>query len=229
MAEEGTKPNDDVTDDVTDDKDQKPTDDVTDDKDQKPVDKGDKPDDKGDTRDVLADADDDGDEGVPDQYTFEMPDDYKDLEIKDEVIDSFKAHAKELGLTQKQFDGLTAWELQRVQEQQQAGVDYWKDLVGGWQKAGREDPEFGGENYDANVAIAKTAIAQFGDKEFKSLLLSPSKDNPSGLAVGNNPHMLKFLHRVGKALADPDFVSDVRKGQKPANPEEVMYPSMKKD
>ena len=224
---------DDIVDDttVTDDQksdDTKAPDDVLDD--DKTVDKdADDDADKSTDRDVLSDDDDADDEGVPDSYTFDAP---EGIEVNETILEEYKGVAKELGLTQKQFDGLAKYDLERTQASQQAATDGWNERVNGWREAARADKEFGGEAYDANVKIAMTAVNRFGDADLKALLKSPGENNPEGLAVGNHPAMLRFLHRIGKALADPDFVTGDHRDQD-ANSDDArlqrLYPTMFKD
>lgn len=182
----------------------------------------------GSDGDVLSDDDDTGDEGVPDQYTFDAP---EGVEVNEEALESFKETAKELGLTQKQFQDLVNYDMERSQAAQQEAVDGWNERVSGWREAARKDPEFGGENYDANVKTAMQAVNRFGDKDLKALLKSPSEDNPEGLAIGNHPAMLRFLNRIGKALGDPNFVAgeDAAGGDDADARLRRLYPSMYKD
>ena len=178
--------------------------------------------------DVLAGADGDKQEGVPDQYTFEPP---EGMSVDQEVLDAAMAVAKDAGLTQVQFQKLTEFDVQRTQAAQQAAVDGWNTRVQGWREAARTDKEFGGEAYDANVKTALSVVDQFGDKDLKALLRSPSEDNPDGLAIGNHPALLRFLNRIGKKLGDPSFVQGDATTQDTTDEVRLrrMYPSMFKE
>lgn len=178
--------------------------------------------------DVLAGADGDKQEGVPDQYTFEPP---EGMSVDQEVLDAAMSVAKDAGLTQAQFQKLTEFDVQRTQAAQQAAVDGWNTRVQGWREAARTDKEFGGEAYDANVKTALSVVDQFGDKDLKALLRSPSEDNPDGLAIGNHPALLRFLNRIGKKLGDPSFVQGDATTQDTTDEVRLrrMYPSMFKE
>ena len=55
-----------------------------------------------------------------------------------------------------------------------------------------------------------------------------TEKNPDGTGLGNHPAVMKFLNRIGKALADPDFQT----GEEPPSDTDTlkrMYPSMYKD
>jgi len=178
------------------------------------------------TGDVLSDDDDAGDEGVPDSYTFDLPDEMSEagIELSEERLEAFKEAAKEMELTQKQFQKVVEYDLKRTQE----ATGQWQDRVQGWRDAARADKEFGGEAYDANVKAVSGVVNQFGDGEMKALLKSPSPDNPEGLAVGNHPAFLRMMNRIAKKLGDPQFVlgDDVTKDDSNEARLRRMYPSM---
>ncbi len=179
--------------------------------------------------DVLSDDDDADDEGVPDQYTL----DFEKLGLAEDslqegLLEEFQGKAKELGLTQKQFEGLAEYDLERAKVAESEAVDAWHERVNGWREAARSDKEFGGKDYDANRRVALQAMEKFGDADLRSLMTSPSEDNPEGLAIGNHPAMLRFLHRVGKALGDPDLVlgEDAQRTDDTEARLRRLYPSM---
>ena len=189
---------------------------------------GAKPDAAGD---VLSVDDGPKPEGVPDSYTFEPPEGLNPEAIDEAKLEAFKEKARDFGLSQDQFQQLLEYDFERTQAAADEAVSAWNERVNGWRDAARKDTEFGGENYDANVAVALKAVEAFGDKEFKALLKSPSEDNPEGLAIGNHPAVLRFLNRIGKKLGDPNLVQG--DGVKEADGNEArlkrLYPSMFKE
>lgn len=185
--------------------------------------------DSSSTGDVLSDDDAAGDEGVPDQYDLDL--EKLGLEVdqlNEEQLEGYKAIAKDMGLTQKQFEGLAKYDIERTQAANQEAVDEWNNRVNGWREAARTDKEFGGKEYESNVKNAMKVVEQFGDDELKSLLKSPTEDNPNGLAIGNHPAVLRTLNRIGKALSDPDLVlgDDVEKSDDTDARLRRLYPSM---
>ena len=58
----------------------------------------------------------------------------------------------------------------------------------GWEKALKEDPDFGGDSYDENQKRVDALILKFGDKEFAEYL-----DRTGGR---NFPPLVKMLHRM---------------------------------
>lgn len=189
------------------------------------VDTEDKSDDKDDQADdLLSDDEGTGDEGVPDQYTFEPP---EGVEVDQAALDQFSELARELGLGQDAYQKIVEYDLQRSQDAETAAVDEWNSRVDGWKQASKADKEIGGEDFAESVQMAQTSLKQFADDDFRALLKSPSEDNPNGLALSNHPAMLRFLTRIGKVLADPSLIE----GGEPAPSLEAhdrMYPSMRK-
>ncbi|WP_175442741.1 hypothetical protein [Pseudomonas sp. NBRC 111139] len=133
---------------------------------------------------------------VPESYAFaNLPEGYS---ISEEQLAAFSPVLKELGLTQEQADKLVAFDAQRslaAQEaSQQQAIEFRNKQVGEWETALRGDAEFGGANFDANVAIAQQALAAYGTPELSAML------SESGL--GTHPEVVRFFHKVGKELGE---------------------------
>ena len=177
--------------------------------------------------DMLSDDDDTGEEGVPDQYTFDPPEGYELTEVDKAALEQFDPLAKELGLSQSQYEKIVGFEIQRAQAASEEAVSGWNDRVSSWKAGVRTDNEIGGEKLQESIQLSKNAIKQFGDPELNALLKSPSPENPDGLALNNHPALLRFFTRVGKVLADPELIQ----GGEDRRPEDIatrMYPSMSK-
>ena len=186
--------------------------------------------DKGDAgnenaADLLSDDESGGSEGVPETYTFEPP---EGLDLDDETkgkIEAFADQAREMGLSQKQYQSLIEYDINRAQQLNEAAVESWNGRVEDWRKSAKADKEIGGEKFAENLKVAESAIKQFGDADLRALLKSPSPENPNGLAIGNHPAVLRFLNRVGKAIADPKLLQGDAAPQTEGTLKR-MYPSM---
>ena len=178
-----------------------------------------------DAADLLSDDESGGSEGVPETYTFEPPEGLElDAETKGK-IEAFADQAREMGLTQKQYQSLIEYDLNRAQQLNDVAVESWDRQVEGWRKSAKADKEIGGEKFAENLKVAESAIKQFGDPDLRALLKSPSPENPNGLAIGNHPAVLRFLNRVGKAIADPKLLQGDAAPQTEGTLKR-MYPSM---
>lgn len=189
----------------------------------------------GDDRDLLSDDEDAGDQGgdgPPDDYTFEPP---KGTELSEEqtsAINAFKVNAKELGLSQEQFQKLVEGDVKRSQEADAAALDAYHSRIREWRSEARKDPEIVKHGFDNAIRSASGVLKQFGDGELTQLLRQPGEDNPGGFGLGNHPAVLRFLTRVSEALADPSLITseDATQGQPVQRKQALdrMYPTMKK-
>ena len=178
-----------------------------------------------DAADLLSDDESGGSEGVPEKYAFEPP---EGLDLDDETkgrIDAFADTAREMGLTQDQYQSLIEYDINRAQQLNDVAVESWDRQGDGWRQSAKTDKEIGGEKFAENLKVAEGAIKQFGDADMRALLKSPSPENPNGLAIGNHPAMLRFLNRVGKAIADPTLLQGDAAPQTEGTLKR-MYPSM---
>ncbi len=178
-----------------------------------------------DAADLLSDDESGGSEGVPETYAFEPP---EGVEIDDDTkgrIDAFAETAREMGLTQDQYQSLIEYDINRAQQLNDTAVESWDRQVEGWRESAKADKEIGGEKFAENLKVAESAIKQFGDPDLRALLKSPSPENPDGLAIGNHPAVLRFFNRVGKAISDPTLLQGDAAPQTEGTLQR-MYPSM---
>ncbi len=163
----------------------------------------------------------DGDAGKDDKGA-DAPAEYKlaapeGVELDAEMVSEFTSIAKELKLSPADVQRIADVAIKRAQKQAEttaATVKEWADQC-------RADKEIGGDNLDANVAIAQKTIDTFGTPELKAILAQ------SGW--GNHPEFVRLAYKVGKAISDDTFV----KGGNPGSSNEGkslaerMYPTQK--
>lgn len=153
---------------------------------------------------------------VPEQYAdFKLP---EGVTLDPEMLTEFKSAAKEAGLTQEAAQKfielgakITKGQTTRLQSEVNATREQWKT-------AAAADPEFGGEKFDANLAVAKKAFDQFGTPELKTFL------NDTGL--GNHPELVRWAFRVGGALSEDGIVKG-RQGDGTSSDDlaAILYPT----
>ena len=156
--------------------------------------------------------------GAPENYEdFTFP---EGMEVAPAELEAFLPLAKELDLSQEQAQKLIDLDSARKQQAAEASAQRWEDLKGEWADSARSDQEYGGQNFDENVGLAKKALDQFGTDELKEALVLTG--------TGSHPEIIRFFYRVGKALDDARMLTGTAQPVA-KKPEELMYPSMFKD
>ena len=136
-------------------------------------------------------------EGAPDKYEFnskvaDAPD-----ELDPEVLTAFGDVAKELNLPQKAAQKVLDKVAPVIQAKQAKVLE---EVKAGWVSDSQADQEFGGENLNDNLEIAKSALDAFGNQALKSLLVETG--------FGNHPEIIRFMYRAGKAISEDSYVGN---------------------
>lgn len=146
-------------------------------------------------------ADADNPAGAPEKYEFKAP---EGQQFNADVIAKFSEVAKKLNLSQDGAQELLDQVAPQIAAAQQSA---FQNAVKGWGESAKADKEFGGDKFDANLAVAKKAIDAFGTPELRTLL------DQSGL--GNHPEVIRAFYRAGKAISEDRHVPG---GTKPSTP-----------
>ena len=136
-------------------------------------------------------------EGAPDKYEFNSKVADAPEELDPEVLTAFGEVAKELDLPQEAAQKVLDKVAPVIQAKQAKAVEQAR---ADWATESQSDEEFGGENLEANLEIAKTSLKEFGTDALKSLL------QESGL--GNHPEVIRFMYRAGKAISEDGYVGN---------------------
>lgn len=135
--------------------------------------------------------------GAPEAYDdFTVTD---GIELDAEVLDSFKATAKELNLPQDAAQRVVDLGVQLVERMSAASLAQVTEAQEGWIQASKSDPEFGGDKLEASVALAKKGLDAVGSPALAELLTS------SGL--GNHPEIIRAFRKVGEAYSEDQLVT----------------------
>jgi hypothetical protein len=148
---------------------------------------------------------------VPEAYDLQMP---EGIELDKAAADEFTAIAKELKLDQtaaQKFADIGAKMAQRQHEAHAKLVETWTEQV-------KTDKDIGGDKLDENLGVARKAIDAFGSPELKELF------NSTGL--GNHPAVVKFAHKVGKAISEDGFVTGKAPSSVSNDPAKKLFPNM---
>ena len=135
--------------------------------------------------------------GAPETYEFNTKVADAPEELDSEVVTAFGKVAKELDLPQEAAQKVLDKVAPVIQARQAEQVEKAKEE---WLGESQSDKEFGGENLNANLDVAKSALNAFGTEPFKQLL------QESGL--GNHPEVIRFMYRAGKAISEDSYVGN---------------------
>lgn len=154
--------------------------------------------------------------GAPEAYAdFTAP---EGVTLDADVTGEFKDFAKQLNLPQETAQQVVDMGAKLVQRVEAKRAEAVAQELASWAQASRTDKEFGGEALDANLAVAKAALTQFGSPELKEML-----DNTG---LGSHPEVIRLLHRVGKAVSEDNIVGGKPGATAAASMAQRMYPGM---
>jgi hypothetical protein len=124
------------------------------------------------------------------------------FELDDAVTESLHTVSRELDLTQEQAQKVvtSVWPvlLRRAEEQQ-------AELHDKWAAEAKADKEYGGKNFDDNIAKAIRAQEVLGSDGLREFL------DETGL--GDHPEMVRFFVKVGQLVSEDSFVGGVKGGK----------------
>lgn len=107
-----------------------------------------------------------------------------------------------------------------VAAQQEQMIQQREAQIGTWEKELKADNDFGGEKFEANVALARKGLEAVASPDLVQIM------NDSGL--GSHPAVVRAFHKVGTMVADTPFVTAAVTTDAPKSFGERMYPNMLK-
>lgn len=154
--------------------------------------------------------------GAPEAYDdFTAP---EGVELDTEVLDNFKATAKELNLPQEAAQRVVDLGIALIQKASDANAALIAEAQQGWITASKTDPEFGGDKLNESLALSRKGLEAVGTPELTKLL------DESGL--GNHPEVIRAFVKVGKAYSEDGFVAGNGGETRSDSAAKRMYPSM---
>jgi hypothetical protein len=152
-----------------------------------------------------------GDKGAPETYEFTAA---EGREFDPAVIAEFSAVAKELNLPQEAAQKVLDKMGPAIAARQEAAI---ADARAKWVATTKADAEIGGPELAQNVALANTTFEKFGTPELKTLL------ETTGL--GDHPELIRWAHRVGKAMSEDGIAPGRAGGQSANHTPQKLYPA----
>ncbi len=171
---------------------------------------------------ILYGRDSEGADSPADPIDTYVPNDPADYEltfaestsVDEHLLSQFKGVAHELGLSRGQAARLAKLYEGHVDGLSQQANGAAQRAEQGWLAELKGDRDF-----PVQIAHARRALAQYGSPDLTQLL------NES--RIGSHPAMVRFVARIGKALAEPEFRSAGRTGGE-LSAAEVLYPGYSK-
>ena len=142
-------------------------------------------------------SDQDAPLGAPEKYEFNTKVADAPGELDPEVVTAFGEVAKDLNLPQEAAQKVLDKVAPVIQARQAKAIE---EAKAGWANDSQADKEFGGENFDSNLTVAKSALDTFGNDALKSLLAETG--------FGNHPEIIRFMYRAGKAISEDSYVGN---------------------
>lgn len=130
-------------------------------------------------------------EGAPEKYEFVAP---EGVTLDPEAVAEFEPIAREMNLTNDQAQKLVGLQASFVQKQHEA----WNKQVNTWVGEIKTDKEIGGTALKQTITHSQSALAKFGTPELMKALDSTK--------MGNHPELVRVFARIGKAMAEDNFV-----------------------
>ena len=150
---------------------------------------------------------------VPEAYEFNAEG------LDPEAVEKYTGLAKELGLSQEQYQkilefsisqGKTAQEASELQKQQAAEEKRQKDEQELTNATNAFRQEWGA-NYDKNMAGINRALSKFGEESLTTLLDKSGKELAEALGdakLENYPALARTFHRLASTLSEDQFATD---------------------
>lgn len=140
--------------------------------------------------------------GAPDKYEFKPAEGRPaaDPELSTEL----SAIAKEFDLSQAAAQRVYDLGEKLVAKHTTALTEQIEKTRNDWGVQSKTDKEFGGDQLDSNLAVARKAL-DLGTPELREFL------NSSG--IGNHPEVIRWMYRVGKTLKQDEHVQGGRPGE----------------
>lgn len=167
-----------------------------------------------DTEGGDGDAGDGSQDATLDASAFTAP---EGMELDTALIEQAIPLFKEAGISQEQSQKFVDLYAAKIQEVEQGKLDTFNQLRQDWVKQAKNDPEFGGDKFDENIASAKAALDKFGTPELSKLL--------NDFGVGDHPEMIRFMVSVGRMTQEDTPGNGVRKGAQTKSDTEILYPT----
>jgi hypothetical protein len=126
-------------------------------------------------------------------YSFDFPDDFN---LDADTFSSIKEKALELGITQKTFQGLMEFEVER---ERVAEETYRNTVARNREAAENQLKTEWGDNYDSKRDSAVKFLDRFQDENFRTFLEETK--------FGDNPTVIRFFANLAEKISEDAFIN----------------------
>jgi len=152
---------------------------------------------------------------APEKYELKAP---EGVTLEGEFLKELEGFAKDSKLSQEQAQRVVDFEAKRRQKAEAAFLESRKSERAAWEAEVKADKELGGESFEANLGLARKAIAQFAPPELLEVL--------EKTGYGSNPAVVRTFWRIGKAISEDQLVRGGRQASG-ADGTVLSYPNSK--
>ena len=180
---------------------------------------------EGDTTEDGDKADEvkpDADAPLTEYAEFEIPPGFT---LDPDVLAEFTPIALEQGLSQEQAQALMNMHIgamsKQVIGQEEARAKTEAAQAEAWVKEVKDDPTYGGANFEKSSAHAAEFRNAYGDEALSELVKTP---------IGNHPALFRLFAHMGSILSDESIhLGSVQSGsQRPRTAAQTLYPNQNK-
>jgi len=153
---------------------------------------------------------------APETYDLVVP---EGVTLPEGKLDEIASYAKERGLSQEVAQDLVARDVAAVAAHEQYLQQNMETKSAEWTKELKDDPEFGGANFEVNCNKAQAAVTRLATPELREFLRGP---------VGNMPAVVKFFKRLNDVIAEDTILTQqVKVKPQPKSAADRFYSKVK--
>jgi hypothetical protein len=152
---------------------------------------------------------------VPETYAdFAM---VEGVKLNETTMKEFHALAKEAGMTQEQAQKFVNMGANMTKaHMDKAGAEI-AEVRKQWAEQAKTDKEFGGDNLNANLAVAQRGLKAFDTKDGK--LNTMLKET----GLGDHPEIIRLFHKIGLTVKEDSHVSATGSSNARSGAAEVLF------
>jgi hypothetical protein len=162
-------------------------------------------------------------EGTKEAPAKVVPETYADfamvegVKLNETTMKEFHALAKEAGMTQEQAQKFVNMGANMTKaHMDKAGAEI-AEVRKQWAEQAKTDKEFGGDNLNANLAVAQRGLKAFDTKDGK--LNTMLKET----GLGDHPEIIRLFHKIGLTVKEDSHVSATGSSNARSGAAEVLF------